>query len=321
MHKVFIKLSKSEFAQKKVSSNEDNTEYTIGGTGEGYVGTPDILYNQVVFVDNMIYTKGQPYLSNLATNIIDDTITDFTINTTLIGEKYEDLIIGQSVVCPNILFKYTKIGEGKWIKEKIDNCAPSSLPINNYTADGEIFQIQLSQSDIEGLVSGAKEIYCEYLLPTDWYGKTCFLSVGHGISTWQSPDGANNHYQLVIKEGAQGEFRPSGVPSTGNVTNNMTRGTPISMVKMTLIIRKEGENTVTRYRGYNNTDNALNTLYWSGIWDSTYLSNDLFDGNQIYIGSMRADAGGNPPYGTYLELCIRDSTYNASDEEQDGPTI
>lgn len=65
MSKILVELTKDEF-DKKIASNQDNTEYTIGGDGEGYVGTPDILYNQVIFVsdENFLYTRGNYYGKN-----------------------------------------------------------------------------------------------------------------------------------------------------------------------------------------------------------------------------------------------------------------
>lgn len=119
MSKIFVQMTKSEFEKKKIASNSDNTEYTISGTGESYVGTPDILFCQVVFVSdgNIIYTQGNAYVCALINNVVDETTDTYLVAD--LNEKYENLEVGQTVICPNISIKFTKTGSTSWIKEKI----------------------------------------------------------------------------------------------------------------------------------------------------------------------------------------------------------
>lgn len=53
----------SDFKKKKVSASASNKTYTIGGEGEVFVGAPDILYSQIVFIKDthQICTHGELY--------------------------------------------------------------------------------------------------------------------------------------------------------------------------------------------------------------------------------------------------------------------
>ena len=61
---TFIELTKSEFANKKVASDSTNTKYKIGGIGDEFVGTPEIMWQNVIKFDDDSYFVHNNYVSS-----------------------------------------------------------------------------------------------------------------------------------------------------------------------------------------------------------------------------------------------------------------
>lgn len=70
-----------DFNAKKLSANEENTQYTLGVEGEVTEGAPDVLYQSIVFIKStkQIWTHGVIYMEGSEpTDISSDTPSDDT---------------------------------------------------------------------------------------------------------------------------------------------------------------------------------------------------------------------------------------------------
>lgn len=91
--KLFASVDTFElFKTLKVSDNENNESYKIGGEGESISGIPQILYDQIVFIEDIskIYRNGIFY-----DNPEEQSIGTFKINDTIYAEDsyYENSMI------------------------------------------------------------------------------------------------------------------------------------------------------------------------------------------------------------------------------------
>lgn len=77
---------KATFNSQKLSANDSNTQYQVGGTGTVQTGAPDINYQSIVYIKDSkeIWTHGQFYgSSDSGTAVL--TITGSTSNPSLVG--------------------------------------------------------------------------------------------------------------------------------------------------------------------------------------------------------------------------------------------
>ena len=73
------------FNSKKLSANIENTKYTLGVDGEIQNGSPDILYQSIVYIKDtkQQWTHGQLYVSDANIQAVDtsETLDDVETNT------------------------------------------------------------------------------------------------------------------------------------------------------------------------------------------------------------------------------------------------
>ena len=76
--------SRSVFNTKKISTSASNTAYMIGGTGNQVIGDPEILWENICFIDDekIIWTHGQFYASTAElTNLINNKADKSELNS------------------------------------------------------------------------------------------------------------------------------------------------------------------------------------------------------------------------------------------------
>lgn len=75
----------SNFNSQKLSANKENTQYTLGIDGEIQTGSPDILYQSIVYIKDtkQQWTHGQLYISSANIEAVDtsETLDDVETNT------------------------------------------------------------------------------------------------------------------------------------------------------------------------------------------------------------------------------------------------
>lgn len=303
MTKIFIELNKSEFDKKKISSNKDNTEYTIGGTGEGYVGVPDILYNQVVFVPdtNMIFTRGNQYATSVTANIVDETSRIYTLQE--LNDIYSTLSIGQCVICPNAKIRFTKTSTNTWFQEIMTVQRMSELPIKDYDINGEKCIWNTGVIDLS-----SKQVYVEYTFPsTTGLSNSNILSMGKEIASWSSGKGSNIHcYYTVSPDGMTKSLKVSFVPISsisGGIGNNTSNNSIVLQSATSSAFN--GDKlifTIDNTSGFVVTDVDGNVLFSKSMSNLSVYS-DLFDTTSFEIGSQEGDVRG---YGVYNLIDIKD---------------
>lgn len=71
------------FNSKKLSANVENTQYTLGVNGEIQTGSPEILYQSIVYIKDvkLQWTHGQLFDSDANVQAVDTTETLEDINT------------------------------------------------------------------------------------------------------------------------------------------------------------------------------------------------------------------------------------------------
>lgn len=289
MAKIFLELNKSDFATKKVSSNKTNTEYTIGGTGESYVGDPDILYNQVVFISDVhqIYTRGTKYGSNVDCNVqINSTTTKLT--TVELEMLYSDLISGQMVICPNVSTRYTKVSDSAWLEETIGQLV-DVFPISNYNINGQKCVWNTGSIDLS-----TKKIIVQYSRSgTKSKTNSNILSIGKDIANWTSNAGSNIHcYYTVDSTGSTKSLQVNLVPIntiSGGVGDN-TLQTTVTIDVDTIVF------TLDAINGLRIMKTDMSTILYSKSVEEMSKYSDLFSGTNLQIGSQEGSVRG---YGVY----------------------
>ena len=125
---------KSTFNSQKLSANDANTQYQVGGTGSVQTGAPDINYQSIVYIKDSkeIWTHGQFYGS--AASVAWSAITGKpTFATVATSGSYNDLsnkpTIPTSLPTPNSL-TFTGATTGTWngSSAKTVNIPTYSLP-------------------------------------------------------------------------------------------------------------------------------------------------------------------------------------------------
>lgn len=123
---------KATFNSQKLSANDSNTQYQVGGTGTVQTGAPDINYQSIAYIKDSkeIWTHGQFYGSAVAWSAITGKPSFATVAT---SGSYTDLTnkptIPTSLPTPNSL-TFTGATTGTWngSSAKTVNIPTYSLP-------------------------------------------------------------------------------------------------------------------------------------------------------------------------------------------------
>ena len=147
---------KATFNSQKLSANDSNTQYQVGGTGTVQTGAPDINYQSIVYIKDSkeIWTHGQFY----ATAVIWSTITGKpSFATVATSGSYTDLTnkptIPTSLPTPNSL-TFTGATTGTW-----NGSAAKTVNIPTYSNASTSSAGLMSTSDkskLNGIASGAE---------------------------------------------------------------------------------------------------------------------------------------------------------------------
>lgn len=171
---------KATFNSQKLSANDSNTQYQVGGTGTVQTGAPDINYQSIVYIKDSkeIWTHGQFYGS--AASVAWSAITGKpSFATVATSGSYNDLsnkpTIPTSLPTPNSL-TFTGATTGTW-----NGSAAKTVNIPIYSNASTSSAGLMSASDkskLNGIASGANN----YSLPTASASTLGGVKVGSGLS-------------------------------------------------------------------------------------------------------------------------------------------
>lgn len=147
---------KATFNSQKLSANDSNTQYQVGGTGTVQTGAPDINYQSIVYIKDSkeIWTHGQFYATPITWSTITGKPSFATVATT---GNYNDLnnrpTIPTSLPTPNSL-TFTGATTGTW-----NGSAAKTVNIPTYSNASTSSAGLMSTSDkskLDGIASGAE---------------------------------------------------------------------------------------------------------------------------------------------------------------------
>lgn len=147
---------KATFNSQKLSANDSNTQYQVGGTGTVQTGAPDINYQSIVYIKDSkeIWTHGQFYATAVTWSTITGKPSFATVAT---SGSYTDLTnkptIPTSLPTPNSL-TFTGATTGTW-----NGSAAKTVNIPTYSNASTSSAGLMSTSDkskLDGIASGAE---------------------------------------------------------------------------------------------------------------------------------------------------------------------
>lgn len=148
--------NKATFNSRKLSANDSNTQYQVGGTGTVQTGAPDINYQSIVYIKDSkeIWTHGQFYATAVTWSTITGKPSFATVAT---SGSYTDLTnkptIPTSLPTPNSL-TFTGATTGTW-----NGSAAKTVNIPTYSNASTSSAGLMSTSDkskLNGIASGAE---------------------------------------------------------------------------------------------------------------------------------------------------------------------
>lgn len=147
---------KATFNSQKLSANDSNTQYQVGGTGTVQTGAPDINYQSIVYIKDSkeIWTHGQFYATAVTWSTITGKPSFATVAT---SGSYNDLnnkpTIPTSLPTPNSL-TFTGATTGTW-----NGSAAKTVNIPTYSNASTSSAGLMSASDkskLNGIAGGAE---------------------------------------------------------------------------------------------------------------------------------------------------------------------
>ena len=147
---------KATFNSQKLSANDSNTQYQVGGTGTVQTGAPDINYQSIVYIKDSkeIWTHGQFYATAVTWSTITGKPSFATVAT---SGSYTDLTnkptIPTSLPTPNSL-TFTGATTGTW-----NGSAAKTVNIPTYSNASTSTAGLMSAADkskLNGIASGAE---------------------------------------------------------------------------------------------------------------------------------------------------------------------
>lgn len=219
---------KATFNSRKLSANDSNTQYQVGGTGTVQTGAPDINYQSIVYIKDSkeIWTHGQFYATAVTWSTITGKPSFATVAT---SGNYNDLsnkpTIPTKLPTPNVL-TFTGAVTGTWDGSaaktvNIPSGSSYTLPLaSNSTRGG----IKLSSSTQGGTPNGI----------TTTSGRTYAVQVNSREQAVVNVPWTDTTYSLPtasattlggVKVG-NGLSISNGVLSTGNYVSNVEVGSP-----------------------------------------------------------------------------------------------
>lgn len=242
---------KSTFNSQKLSANDANTQYQVGGTGAVQTGAPDINYQSIVYIKDSkeIWTHGQFYGS--AASVAWSAITGKpSFATVATSGSYNDLsnkpTIPTSLPTPASL-TFTGATTGTW---NGSSAKTVNIPTySNASTSAAGLMSTTDKSKLNGIASGAEvnqNAFSNVLVGSTTISadsKTDTLTLTAGSNITLTPNATNDSITIAassssytlptassstlggIKVG-NGLSISNGVLSTGNYVNNVTVGSP-----------------------------------------------------------------------------------------------
>lgn len=199
---------KATFNSQKLSANDSNTQYQVGGTGTVQTGTPDINYQSIVYIKDSkeIWTHGQFYATAVTWSTITGKPSFATVAT---SGSYNDLnnkpTIPTKLPTPNAL-TFTGAVTGTWDGSsaktvnipsgssytlplasnstrggiKLSSSAQGGTPNGITTTSGRTYAVQVNSN--EQAVVNVPWTDTKYTLPTASASTLGGVKVGSGLS-------------------------------------------------------------------------------------------------------------------------------------------
>lgn len=219
---------KATFNSQKLSANDSNTQYQVGGTGTVQTGAPDINYQSIAYIKDSkeIWTHGQFYATAVTWSTITGKPSFATVAT---SGSYTDLTnkptIPTKLPTPNVL-TFTGAVTGTWDGSaaktvNIPSGSSYTLPLaSNNTRGG----IKLSSSTQGGTPNGVTTIPGRTYAVQVNSREQAVVNVPWTDTTYTLPT-ASASTLGGVKVG-NGLSISNGVLSTGNYVSNVEVGSP-----------------------------------------------------------------------------------------------
>lgn len=276
---------KATFNSRKLSANDSNTQYQVGGTGTVQTGAPDINYQSIVYIKDSkeIWTHGQFYGS--AASVAWSAITGKpSFATVATSGSYTDLTnkptIPTSLPTPNSL-TFTGATTGTW-----NGSAAKTVNIPTYSNASTSSAGLMSTSDkskLNGIASGAEVnqnafsnvVVGSTTIAADSKTDTLTLTAGSNITL--TPNAANDSITISA----------SGSSYSLPLASNSTRGG----IKLSSSTQGGTPNGITTTSGrtyavqVNSNEQAVVNVPWT---DTTYT---LPTASSSTLGGVKVGSG------------------------------
>lgn len=295
---------KATFNSQKLSANDSNTQYQVGGTGTVQTGAPDINYQSIVYIKDSkeIWTHGQFYATAVTWSTITGKPSFATVAT---SGSYTDLTnkptIPTSLPTPNSL-TFTGATTGTW-----NGSAAKTVNIPTYSNASTSSAGLMSTSDkskLNGIASGAEVnqnafsnvVVGSTTIAADSKTDTLTLTAGSNITL--TPNATNDSITISA----------SGSSYSLPLASNSTRGG----IKLSSSTQGGTPNEITTTSGrtyavqVNSSEQAVVNVPWT---DTTYTlptaTSSVLGGvkigkglsiNQGVVSVMAPDAGNDKFY-------------------------
>lgn len=300
---------KATFNSQKLSANDSNTQYQVGGTGTVQTGAPDINYQSIVYIKDSkeIWTHGQFYATAVTWSTITGKPSFATVAT---SGSYNDLnnkpTIPTKLPTPNAL-TFTGAVTGTWDGSsaktvnipsgssytlplasnrtrggiKLSSSTQGGTPNGITTTPGRTYAVQVNSN--EQAVVNVPWTDTTYTLPTASSSTLGGVKVGSGLSissgvlsTSSIPEAFSGYWYKVagVKVGESGDLK-----ATSNLTYKVG-GSGSSTTASLIIGDIDGDNggpgniSTGVHINVNNED-GIHTITTEGKLSITSSTNDL----------------------------------------------
>lgn len=276
---------KATFNSQKLSANDSNTQYQVGGTGSVQTGAPDINYQSIVYIKDSkeIWTHGQFYGS--AASVAWSAITGKpTFATVATSGSYNDLsnkpTIPTSLPTPNSL-TFTGATTGTWNGSSAktvniptySNASTSSAGLMSASDKSKLNDIadgaEVNQNAFSNVVVGSTTIAAD--------SKTDTLTLTAGSNITLTPNATNDSITISA----------SGSSYSLPLASNSTRGG----IKLSSSTQGGTPNGITTTSGrtyavqVNSSEQAVVNVPWT---DTTY---SLPTASATTLGGVKVGSG------------------------------
>lgn len=246
---------KATFNSRKLSANDSNTQYQVGGTGTVQTGAPDINYQSIVYIKDSkeIWTHGQFYATAVTWSTITGKPSFATVAT---SGNYNDLsnkpTIPTKLPTPNVL-TFTGAVTGTWDGSaaktvnipsgssytlplasnstrggiKLSSSTQGGTPNEITTTSGRTYAVQVNSR--EQAVVNVPWTDTTYSLPTASATTLGGVKVGNGLSISNGVLSTGNYVSNVEVGSPSTDWQSAYVPMTVSYRDGSTTDRNISL--------------------------------------------------------------------------------------------